>query len=103
MHLKSLEFEREITDKTLTVFIILVYRPHLVPTGHCWEGRQSPGAEVEVAVDGAGGGPVRGAEDRVQVLHRRGDDVSHGEGVEPDCIVKLSHWNTLLATYYILY
>ena len=87
MHLKSLEFEREITDKTLTVFIILVYWPHLVPTGHCREGGQGPGAEVEVAVDGAGRGPVRGADDGVEVLHRRGDDVSHGEGLETDCRV----------------
>ena len=94
MHLKSLEFEREITDKTLTVFIILVYWPHLVPTGHCWEGRQSPGAEVEVAVDGAGRRPLGGGDDRVQVRNCRGDDVSHGGGAETDCRVMLSQWNS---------
>ena len=51
---------------------------HLVSTGDRWEGGQSPGAQVKVAVDGAGRGPVRGADDTVEVLHRGGDDVSHG-------------------------
>ena len=81
---------------TVRVFISC---SHLVTTGHCWEGGESPGAEVEVAVDGAGRGPVRGADDRVEVLHCCGDDVSHGEGVETNCRVMLSQWNPLLATY----
>ena len=51
---------------------------HLVSTRNRWEGGQSPGAQVKVAVDGAGRGPVRGADDIVEVLHRGGDDVSHG-------------------------
>ena len=58
--------------------------PHLVPTWDCREGGEGPGAEVEVAVDGAGRGPVRGADDGVEVLHSRGDDVPHGEGLETD-------------------
>ena len=97
MHLKSLECFHEITDQSL--LSLQVSCTHLVATGHCWEGGQGPGAEVEVAVDGAGRGPVGGADDGVEVLHGRGDDVSHGEGVETDYRVILSHRNTLLATY----
>ena len=69
-------------------------KPHLVPTGDCRKGGEGPGAEVEVAVDGAGRGPVWGADDRVEVRHCRGDDVSHGGGLEADCRVMLSQWNT---------
>ena len=78
MHLKSLECVEENKRWSESEFLFLACS-HLVTTGNCWEGGEIPGTEVEVAVDGAGRGPVRGADDRVEVLHSRGDDVSHGD------------------------
>ena len=56
----------------------------LVTAGDGREGGESPGAEVEVAVDGAGRGPVRRADDGVEVGGGSGDDVSHVWGGETD-------------------
>ena len=92
MHLN--DPQTSLTCDFLTIRDDITCIDHLVSTRDRWEGGQSPGAQVKVAVDGAGRGPVRGADDTVEVLHRGGDDVSHGGGLEADCRVMLSQWNT---------